>query len=263
MIEDFTLVIQGPIHRNTLTMIGLHPNINTVVSTWDNPKWQHPTIREYIENVNRPNLKVIVSEMPEESKVEKVYNSQNRYYQFLSTLSGLNCVETPYAIKVRSDEYYTDLTPVMRVFLQNDEKLVTSDIFFRRVEYLRYHISDHIMCGKTPRMIKMFEEMIYDCEFNIDQLKYAPFSQHDFWLFVEQQMGMKYIELCERVEGVKYKHPTSYEDVKNIMIKHFDIVNTGLLGEFYITANCEKRTYINNSLYFDESRDISDSLEEL
>lgn len=264
MISDlFTLVIQGPVNKNMLTMIGLQYEIATIVSTWDDPKWTHPTVKEYVEQVNRSNLKIIVNPMPKQAKMDKVYNSQNRYYQFLSTFKGLQWVQTPYVIKVRSDEYYTDLTPIMRLLLENDDKLVTNDVFFRKIEYLRYHVSDHIMCAKTHRMHQMFKEMLYDCEFNKNQLKFAPFSQHDFWLFVEQQIGMKYIELCERQEGVRYKHPSEPEQVKALMMQHFDVVNTGLLGEFYITANCEKKIFVNDLSYFDESRDIANSLEEL
>ena len=264
MISDlFTLVIQGPVHRNMLTMLGLQSHMNTIVSTWNNSTWTHPTVKEYIETVNRPNLKIIINDMPKQAKMDKVYNSQNRYYQFLSTFKGLQWVSTPYVIKVRSDEYYMDLTPVMQLLLENDEKLVTSDVFFRRIEYLRYHVSDHVMAAKTPRMLDMFKEMLYDCEFNKNKLKFAPFSQHDFWLFVEQQIGMKYIELCERKEGMIYKHPSDFKMVKELMIKHFDVVNTALLGEFYITANCEKKVFVNDLSYFDETRDIAHSLEEL
>ena len=263
MIEnDFTIIIQGPIHRNTLTMSLLHPNINTIISTWDDPKWTHPRVEEYLEKVQRSNLKIIVNDIPDKNKMEKVYNYQNRYYQFFSTLAGLKQTTTPFVIKMRSDEYYENIMPMVRVLQENDEKLVTGDVFFRKVKYLRYHISDHLMAARTSKMMLMFEELLYDCEFNIDKLKFAPFNQHDFWLFVEQQIGMKFIEICERKEGIEYKHPSDYDQVKNIMIKHFDIVNSELLGEFNITANSQKRVYSDLS-YYDETRDIFHSLEEL
>lgn len=264
MIEsDFTLVIQGPIHRNLITMCMLHPNINTVISTWEDPNWTHPTIREYLEPIRRDNLVIKINALPKEELINRVYNKQNRYYQFLSTLKGLKLVETKYAIKIRSDEYYSDVTPVMRVLLQNDDKMVTNDVFFRKVEYLRYHPSDHIIAGQTKKLQTLFEKTIYDCQFNQDALKYAPFNQFDFHIFAEQQIGMKWVEMHEKVEQYPYKFSSDYNEAKELMIKHFDIVNNSMLGDFYVVANSEKRRYINSYGYYDEAKDIQSSLEEL
>lgn len=264
MIEqDFTLVIQGPMHRNLITMCLLHPHIYTILSIWDDPKWTHPTIQEYLEPIRRDNLELYINSPPKQSKLEKVYNVQNRYLQFLSTHKGMSKVQTKYAIKVRSDEYYSDLSPIMRMFLLDDNKLVTNDVFFRRISYLRYHPSDHIMVAKTEKFKKLLELLMYDCEYNQNALKYAPFNQHDFFLFVEQQIGIKWVELHERNGIHPYKIPSEYEEVKELMIKYFDIVSCSMLGDYYIVANSEKRTYINSQGYYDEAKDIIHSLEEL
>lgn len=264
MIEDdFTIVIQGPIHRNLTTMCLLHPNINTIISTWEDPKWTHPTIREYLEPIKRDNLQIYINPLPKQSKIDKVYNKQNRYLQFLSTFKGISRVSTKYAIKIRSDEYYSDLMPIMRLLLQDDTKLVTNDVFFRRISYLRYHPSDHIIAAKTDKFKKMLELLMYDCQFNQNALKYAPFNQHDFFLFVEQQIGIKWIEMHERVEQYPYKIPSDYEVTKELMQKYFDIVSCSMLGDFYIVANSEKKTYVNSYGYFDETKDIQYSMEEL
>jgi len=263
MFEDFTLVIQGPVHRNINTMALLHPNVNTIISTWDDPTWTHPTVREYLEPLRRENLQIIVSKLPKKEKMDKMFNKQNRYYQFLSTFKGLQWVQTKYAIKVRSDEYYSNLEPLMMTFLQDTDKLVTNDVFFRRSEYLRYHPSDHIICGQTEKMRRLFELLMYDCQFNHDMLKFAPFDQHDFFLFVEQQIGMKYIEMNEKVEQYPYKIPKEFEEVKRLMVKYFDIVNNSMLGDFYAVANSEGKTYINSYDYYDPAKDIQMSLEEL
>ena len=264
MIEnDFTLVIQGPIHRNLSTMCLLHPHINTIISTWENPSWTHPTIKEYLEPIKRDNLQLFINPSPKQSKMDKVYNKQNRYLQFLSTFKGLQRVPTKYSIKIRSDEYYSDLMPIMRMLLQDENKLVTNDVFFRKISYLRYHPSDHIMAAKTDRLKRLMELLMYECQFNQNSLKFAPFDQHDFWLFVEQQIGIKWIEMHERIDQQPYKIPSAHDKVKELMIKYFEIVSCSMLGDFYIVANSEKRTYVNSFGYYDESKDIQHSLEEL
>lgn len=261
--HDFTMVIQGPIHRNMLTMCLLHPHINTIISTWDDPNWTHPTVREYLKSIERPNLQIIVNRPLKQEKLDKVYNKQNRYLQFLSTSKGLMWSQTKYTIKIRSDEYYSDLTPLMYTLIQDDSKLVTNDVFFRRSEYLRYHPSDHIICGQTHKMKELFSKLMYDCQFNHDALKYAPFDQFDFFIFVEQQIAMKWIEMHEKIDQYPYKFPAKYSEVKELMIKYFDIVNNSMLGDFFVVANSEKRTYINSFVYFDPAKDIQSSLEEL
>jgi len=264
MIEkDFTLIIQGPMHRNMLTMCLLHPNIHTIISTWDDPTWTHPTIQEYLAPIKRDNLQIIVNKPPKPSKLETLYNKQNRYLQFLSTHKGLMWAQTKYVIKARSDEYYSDLSPMMHALLLDDKKLVTNDVFFRRVEYLRYHPSDHLLCGQTTKMKELFSKLMYDCQFNQDFLKFAPFNQFHFFLFVEQQIGMKWVEMHEKIDQYPYKFPSEYSEVKGLMIKYFDIVNNSMLGEFYVVANSEKRTYINEYSYYDPAKDIQTSLEEL
>lgn len=264
MIEnDFTIIIQGPMHRNILTMSLLHANINTIISTWDDPTWTHPTILEFLEPIQRPNLRIKLNPLPKKEKIDRVYNKQNRYYQFLSSFKGLKLAETKYSIKVRSDEYYSDLTPLMRVLKESDEKLVTNDVYFRRADYLRYHPSDHLFAAKTEKLIRLFELMMYDCQFNKDGLKYAPFNQFDFYIFAEQQLGMKWVEMHERFEQYPYKFPSDLKEVKRLMSKHFDVVSNHMLGDFYITANSERKVFTNNFGYFDPSKDIQTSMDEL
>jgi hypothetical protein len=244
-------------------MCHLHPDINTVISTWENESWTHPTVREYLSQVERSNLTVLVNDPPKEEKLEKVHNVQNRYLQFLSSFIGVSNINTEFTIKFRSDEYYSNIYPIIDAVLQQPNKLITNDVFFRRSTYLRYHPSDHIMAGKTDKLKQLFDKMLYDCQYNIDSLKFAPFDQHDFYIFVEQQIGMKWIEMHEKIKDVPYKIPSDLSAVNNLMMKHFDVVSCSSLGEFYISANSEKRKYINSTGYSDESKDIQVSLEEL
>lgn len=263
MTDDFTLIIQGPIHRNMITMAMLHPHLTTIISTWDDSSWTHPTIEEYLQPIKRPNLQIIINRPIKQEKLDRVYNKQNRYLQFFTTQKALMWTQTKYAIKVRSDEYYSNLDPIIHALLLEDNKMITNDVFFRRIEYLRYHPSDHIICCKTEKFKDLISRLMYDCQFNQDALKYAPFNQFDFFIFVEQQIGMKWIEMHEKIDQYPYKIPSDFAEAKRLMIKYFDIVGNSMLGDFFVVANSEKRTYINEYSYFDPAKDIQTSLEEL
>lgn len=261
MIEDdFTLIIQGPVNRNLITMCLLHTNINTIVSVWNDPMWTHPTVEQYLEQIKRPNLKIIVNDPPTKEILEKVYNRQNRYLQFLSTYNGLLHVKTKYSIKARSDEYYYNLIPLMQALLIDDKKLVTNDVFFRKIKYLKYHPSDHLICGQTSKMINLFYLLIHDCKHKQEFQKMKTSANI---LFVEQQIGMKWIEMNETNDQSPYNFPSEYEDVKKLMLKHFDMIDNHMLGEFCVVANSEKRIYINEHTYYDSTKDIQYSLDEL
>ncbi len=77
---------------------------------------------------------------------------QNLEYQLVSTLNGLNLTETKYAIKVRGDEYWTDIDKMFHS-LKSDEKLLCSSMFFRPLNCpYPFHIGDHIICGTVENM---------------------------------------------------------------------------------------------------------------
>lgn len=255
--NSFTLLIQGPIHRNLQTMCLLHPTMNIVVSTWEDPKvWEHPTVEQYLNFTKTDNIQISVNKLP---NVEGVYNFQNRYYQFCSMCYGLEFVKTKYTIKVRSDEYYSDLEPVISMLLMDDEKMVTNDVFFRKINFLRYHPSDHIIAAKTDKLKKLFYALKQDCEINkkMNSPFYPKYQEVDR-LFVEQHIGTKWVELNENE-----KIPAEYADVKRLMTKHFDIISNDMLGEYCVSVNSKKNCFINSNGYHNESNDIKHSMEEL
>ena len=99
-MEDVTILIQGRISQESYNFyVKNYPNSNIVVSTWEN---------HTLDTSNFPsNLKLITAKLPKEG------GYQNVNYQVESTVNGLMCVRTPYVIKVRGDEYYSNLEYIL------------------------------------------------------------------------------------------------------------------------------------------------------
>jgi hypothetical protein len=73
-----------------------------------------------------------------------------------STLEGLKKSNTKYSIKVRADEYYENWGPFIDKMTNEPTKILTNNVFFRKVERYPFHISDHIIGGLTENLLTMF-----------------------------------------------------------------------------------------------------------
>jgi hypothetical protein len=250
-MNNFTLLIQGPILRNMITMCEMQKHMETVVSTWI-----HPRINSEIMLFYRPNLRPILNEVPD---LQGIYNEQNRYLQFKSTYFGLKEVETEYVIKVRSDEYFSNLMPAIEKFLIDPNKILTSNIFFRKTSYLRYHPSDHIIIGKTSFLKEVYENCIAECEHNGDVLNKGVFDQMPARIVPEQQFAMACIS---KLEKNPFKFQSQPKKVNNIMKKYFDVINVANLGNFCVSAKRYGK-FPNNLNFINPKIDIIASLEEL
>jgi hypothetical protein len=95
-MEDVTVIIQGRLYQESYDYyIKTYKGFKLRISTW---------IDNTIDFKNLPeNFKVILSPYPKET------GGQNLNYQITSTLNGLEAVTTKYTIKVRGDEYWSNL----------------------------------------------------------------------------------------------------------------------------------------------------------
>lgn len=235
-------------------MANHHRYLSTVISTW----W-YPVINDEAVLYQRPNLKLIANQTP---NVENIYNNQNRYFQFKSTLEGLKQISAEYTIKVRSDEYYSNLTPAVQKFLANPEKILTNNVFFRKTQYMPYHPSDHLIIAKTELLKKVYEKCISECEKDSEILEQGYFNQIPKRVVPEQQFAINAIKILEKP---RFKVPTKIKDIDKMRAltkKHFEIVNSSLLGKYFITSKKHGK-FDNNMNFLLPEIDVINSLEEL
>jgi hypothetical protein len=166
MIKDLTILIQGRCEEEQMQLwISNYSEWNVVVSTWI----------DYNLNLELPkNWKIIKSDYP-----KKFVDMQNIHLQIVSTLNGLKEVETDYVLKVRGDEFFSNLDLVYNRMKEVHPKVLVSSIFFRPLGLYLYHISDHFICSTIENLKLMFEKT-YDLLTNHIKFNNSPESHLGF-----------------------------------------------------------------------------------
>jgi hypothetical protein len=141
-MSNITIVIQGPPSEISLKHIDNYRKYGEVIYSTYQPMPKIDGLKTVIGNwYNFP-----------------VYNFGNVAKQVFTTLNGLQVVDTEYVIKVRTDEYYTNLNPFISKMLDNKDKYITNNIFFKgAVEPL--HPSDHMVGGRTELLLTGFSRI--------------------------------------------------------------------------------------------------------
>lgn len=202
--EDITFIIQGRILDPELfqkNLINLCRYGNIVVSL----------TKESIEEFASRN---------------KIINEQNVYLQVHSTLEGLKKSNTPFSIKVRADEYYQNWDPFIVKMISNENKIITNNVFLRKVERYPFHISDHIIGGLTSNLTVMFK----NTKRNLEIRRIPPHVTKGIpeqWLTIGFLLS-KYTE--ESLKLIKGPHK-----IRDTMDEHFDFVPVETFEDFVIS----------------------------
>lgn len=210
-LPDLTIMIQGRLSRESVDFyIKNYNKYNVVISTWTNNK---------IDTSNLPeNIRLIQNDMP------KHHGHQNIYLQIWSTIYGLRVVDAKYCIKMRGDEYVSNIEYIYDCIAKDNDKLYTLPIFFRKWTHIPYHISDHLIAGKTDNLKLMFETALH-------RKKDHPVAEI---IFTRGYLEKKIPDIYKK-----------YED-KKMMQEYFDILNLGNLQPYLLVANCFGKRFRNN-----------------
>jgi hypothetical protein len=259
--SDYTVIIQGPMCRESIDNIKeYYKHANVIISTWSNSLFSNDVIQE-IEKY----AKIIVSEPIYISK--NYLNQANILYQSLSTYNGLINVNTKFSIKVRSDEKFTDLSKLLDKHKKNTDKIICSNIFFRKPKLYAYHISDHIICGRTDILLKSFDDIKNICNTskNIKDIINIMTPIPNMRRLVPEQI----ICLCI-LNNILKDQTIDLEDKStcvHLMKTHFDVIDVDSLGHITISFKDPYRKGIrchtNSSRYImDRNKDICFSMDE-
>jgi len=158
-------------------------------------------------------------------------------YQFVSTINGLNNVSTKYVVKVRGDEYYSNIDFIRDLVESNPSKIWTVPVFFRHGTDFPYHISDHLIAATTENLKFMFGATKYAFD---NKLIYhvVDGQRYSYW---EPE-----INLTKGYLMAKYKEEFHKKEMNQIMVENFDIIPLTELKPYKIIANIFKTYWINN-----------------
>jgi hypothetical protein len=162
-----------------------------------------------------------------------IHNEQNIYYQVISTWYGLEKCKTKFAIKVRADEWYENFTPFIECMRKNPHKIVTLDLFFRTLGQYPYHISDHIIGGKTTYVFKMFDA----CRRLLENKGTLPNMTRLQKIIPEQWLTVSYLR-CFYSEDIITTRP------RENMISRFEIVPLETFENFTIRYRRNSKRHI-------------------
>lgn len=258
--KDVTIVAQGRFDANLLHMLASSyaEYAEFVYSTWENEEAasaveQHPDV-QFVVN-RQPALKPGTTQITGD-----IVSVSHSYFQVISTLKGLEKVKTEFCVKLRTDEYYTDLSHAISCLASDPGKLWTSNIVFRPPVIYNWHISDHVMIGRTSDLIKTFrlaKQILENRGFLPND--FLPRVKDDMWSYArgdDQSIDVKKIrtpleEECftnyqirapECVLGVSYLlacRPdviVDQEKVWDIMYQNFGVFDVNLLGKIEWTC---------------------------
>lgn len=152
-------------------------------------------------------------------------NTGNIYFTVYKMLEGLGkCVIRKNIIKVNSNEYFSDLSPIL-YNLQSDNKLIITNLNVKRVSSLKFSIGEHLIAGKYDQLAMMFSNAmgilnnkVCDIRKKL-RLEYNP----------EQILVLGYLK-----DSIDYIAAKTDTYVKQIMMKHFTIIPIDELGAYRI-----------------------------
>lgn len=186
-MKDCTILLQGRINEETFNLwIKNYKEYNVIVSIWEDEdlsKYEIPS-----------NWVLVINQYP----LIRFRASANLDYQIITTLKGLNKVKTKWVIKMRCDEYWSNIDKIYTKMLDNPEKIISGSMFFRKWGLYKFHPSDKILGGTLDNLFLMFESTLHNLETNIWDTT-IPESQlgFGFVLAKEPTIDYKNLILCD------------------------------------------------------------------
>ena len=157
--NNFTIVIQGPVHQNSI--YGALNNYKDYTDHIIFSHWDTDANKGLLRHLTENDIVHTACENTFPKVPYNIFNGQNVYYQIYTTLVGLANVGTQYVIKLRSDQWFANLEPMFEAVLNNPEKYVCSNFHFRPDKFLKYHASDKVIGGSTNNIVKTFRKAMH------------------------------------------------------------------------------------------------------
>lgn len=264
-MHDVTIILQGPtnnkisknINRGIRKIKEYCKFGNVILSTWKTNEIK-PT-KKYL---SKNNIEIIESN---EDLYKNMYRDANMNFQVASTLNALKKVRTKFAIKLRTDEFYSDLSEFIKKIENNPNKIVTNNVFFSKNDYEPFHPSDHVIGGTTENMVKKFGYAFNACNKfgGIKQVRSDVFGIPEWRNRDGNNKVSPEVFLCLcylKSIGVDVK----LEDSVEIMKEHYDVVPLDKMGKFECKYDISTISNINYGEYLSSMpQNFIRSMEEL
>lgn len=241
MFDDFTYIIQGRLCSDTAKSIYYAKQFfnKIIVSAWD-----HKEDYGYVCDIEQFNIQLILNN----PLCFHDPNFGSLYPQTVSTLSGLLNVQTKFVIKSRTDEYFENKLPFIGKILKDESKIVCGNIFFRKDEFHKLCVGDHIIGGATNNVRTLFASTLntLDNKFNhIDKFNGNPtFEYKPTMYYCEPTIAYSYINYFEK----RLSFQDFLQNSKFYIKKYFDLVSYKDFGIFKFRYNGINKEFTNENV---------------
>lgn len=157
--NDFTLVIQGPLHKNGLYAIVeyyRHYTDNIILSYWNT---DDEKLKQYAVQLSKNyGIKLVENDFYK----TMFFNNQNVYYQVYTTRNGLlDFCTSEFTIKMRCDQIYGNLIPMFESIRNNPDNYNCVNLHFRPDNLYKFHPSDKMIGCNTKLLKRAFNIAFY------------------------------------------------------------------------------------------------------
>ena len=183
--KDITILVQGKLHKHTLSRIQKYRKYGHILIGCD-----LQDDRAVLDEYNLEGCEIAYLDI---SIADTTFDCFRVYKQCKSIYEGLKHVKTPFVMKVRADYWVGNLEPFIQKMGEYPDKFVTNNMYFRPDRVAKYHISDHMVGGKTEDMLKGYEICCHRLENHSKEVREGfndyRFLQNDKWEYWEGKEG--------------------------------------------------------------------------
>lgn len=148
-LHDLTIVIQGPLNTISLGRVEYYTTMGRViVSCWSDGDF---SLLDGLDNID-----VVYRDI-----VKDIGYPQATYDYHLRAMElVLPRIQTPYVMRTRSDECWSNLALLIERFETDTSKTIFGNIFFRPWSVCPFHIGDHVFIGTTDTIYGTYNRLI-------------------------------------------------------------------------------------------------------
>lgn len=257
--QEISIVIHGPWHQHAEESISTYQKYGQVIvackpSDIRQVEAAFPEVGNLCPK-NR-NLDLVAHPLP-----AKYYTNNHHIFEHAwNVYSGLALATNPLAIKIRSDEKYSNLDKFIEAVRFAPSKLTTNNIFFKKHDQEPFHPSDHVMGCETILLKQTFGHVVECCLLNADYPKNLPLFNPRFceleWIgYISPEVIFFLSFLWQKgVKLGKIKDKPDWAFIKKIMLENLQCVNVEDMGPYIWSKNTnEGRKFYSDFLENDNS----------
>ena len=238
MRDDLSILIQGPINDLSLNCIPEYSKFASkiIISTWDisieRGEELFKTYSKYCD------IKIVSYPQPNHTElintgvITGVGSDTTFYWQILGVYNGSSVCDTKYIIRTRSDEYFSNLLPLLDLVVENNFKFTCGNIWFKPKLFKPLHIGDHLYFSETSLLnnsLKMIIDVWHKKYTNIGNLSDTFYMGGGGGRLSPEQVLAKSIILnYKKIDINKQSHQLNWTD--DVSFKEiFDVIDINKL----------------------------------